>query len=538
MNKFKITFMIFILFCVSYSYSQTRKRLADVQKNTANTNTVENVKEDKAAVDKTGNNSETANTSTINTGAVDAGWFSFQMGGVFGGTTMDGKNYQQMGLRPEIRLWKLGVGLDINILLDEKGNVRDDDWNQVDDYVDKVYYVSWGVKGDPLYIKYGGLQSTTLGYGAMINGYTNLLEYPTYKRAGLEMSVDTTYTGMEVVVNNFKELAGDNPAVMGGGRIYVKPFSMLQIGGSLAGDLNEYKGLRDSDGDGYPDEVDLYPYNDKYVRSVDKVAAILGIPVTDARIQAMIDAGLIESGSRDDYQKLPDKRSKTGFWTADAGLNLINTQLLGLYVYTQFSKCLNTGGWGYTAPGLRITSGSLIEVYAEYRQQSEKYIFGYYNDTYDLERAKYVEDLTQPGKLKIVTKKEKLETAEAAKGYFAGVKINILNIVTGKLEYQDLVWGKNWEKKDKSIRGELALNKNIFPLISKAKGYYVQNNVEKLQWKTESTVLGGVVGLGVAEGVSIDFNYLITYQDRNGDGKIKGSNEENRTVSVSTSSLF
>ncbi len=99
-------------------------------------------------------------------------------------------------------------------------------------------------------------------------------------------------------------------------------------------------------------------------------------------------------------------------------------------------------------------------------------------------------------------------------------------------------WGREGEIKDKSLKGELALNKDLFPLISKAKIYYVQNNVEKIQWKTESTVVGGVVGLGVAEGVSIDFNYLITYEDKNGDGEIDGDDEQIRNVSISTTSQF
>jgi len=448
MNKVKIAFMILMLFCVSNSFSQTRKKLADVEKNTK---TVENVQEDKAPAGDASDNSIKSDTTAVDTGKVDVGWFAFQMGGVFGATTMDGKNYQQMGLRPDIRLFKLGVGFDIVILLDENGNIRDEDWDEAKDYIDKVYYVSWGVKGDPLYFKYGGLESTTLGYGSIINGYTNLLEYPTYKRQGLELSVDTTYAGMEVVVNNFKELGGKNPAVMGGGRMYVKPFSLLQIGGSIGGDLNEYKGLRDSDGDDYPDEIDLYPYDDRYVRDRDKVEDLIGVTATDT----LVANGFIEPNSRDNYQAIPDKRSKTGFWSADAGLSLINTQLFGLFIYTQFSKCLNTGGWGYTAPGVRITSGSLIEIYADYRQQSDNYIFGYYNDTYDLERAKYVNDGS--AQLKIATKKDKLDSAVASKGYFAGIKINIFNIVTGKLEYQDMRWGEDWKEKDKSIKGELAL---------------------------------------------------------------------------------
>ena len=98
-------------------------------------------------------------------------------------------------------------------------------------------------------------------------------------------------------------------------------------------------------------------------------------------------------------------------------------------------------------------------------------------------------------------------------------------------------WGKT-EKEDKSLRGELVLNKDLLPMLSKAKAYYVQNNVEKLEWKTESTVIGAVVGIMFGENVSIDFNYRITYEDKNGDGKIKGDDEEITNISVSTSALF
>ena len=101
---------------------------------------------------------------------------NFLLGGVFGAVTIDGKNYQQMGLRPELKLWKFGVGLDISILLDEDGKIREEDWDDKEDYIDKIYYLRFGQKGDPLYIIYGRIGKTTLGYGTLINGYKNLLE--------------------------------------------------------------------------------------------------------------------------------------------------------------------------------------------------------------------------------------------------------------------------------------------------------------------------------------------------------------------------
>lgn len=464
---------------------------------------------------------------------------NYMLGGVFGAVTIDGKNYQQIGLRPELQLWKFGIGLDISVLLDEDGKVREEDWDDKEDYIDKIYYVRYGKRGEPFYFQYGGLESTTLGYGTLINGYTNMLEYPTYKRQGLDIGFETRYMGMQAIVNDFKELQGKNRAVMGGGRIYLKPFSRLQIGGSVAGDLNEYKGLRDTDDDGYPDEVDAYPENDSFVTEIEYYNSH-GIPgtATTGVTGTLVAAGLLSPIERDDLVDYGNQRSRTGFWAGDAGLRLINGDFVKFDIYTQYARSMNTGGWGFTAPGVKLSFGNVLEIYGDYRQQSEDFIFGYYNDTYDLERAKYVDEGVAPAvRLVAHTKKEKLEAAEKLKGYFGGAKLNFFNIFTGKAEYQDMRWGEK-EKEDKSVRGELVFNRELVPVISKAKAYYVQNNVEKLEWKTESTVMGAVLGIGMGEGISIDFNYLITYEDRNGDGRIRGGDEEITNVSVSTSAMF
>ena len=459
----------------------------------------------------------------------------YLIGGVFGGTTINGQNYQQIGLRPELKLWKLGIGLDISILLDEDGKVREEDWDEWDDYIDKVYYISYGKRGDPFYFKYGGLESTTLGYGTIIHGYTNMLEYPTYKRQGLDIGFETRYIGMQAIVNDFKELKGENRSVMGGGRLYLRPFSRMQIGVSAAGDMNEYKGLRDTDDDGYPDEVDAYPDDDNYVTEIDYYAHELGVDPTDQIIVDLVDAGLISPIQTSQLQDYSNQRSRTGFCAADAGLEIIKGEFVKFDIYAQIARSLNTGGWGFTAPGAKLTLGNILEVYGDYRAQTEEFIFGYYNDTYDLERAKYVDDGS--GDLYVTTKLDRLEESEKLKGYFAGAKLNFFNIFTGKAEYQDMRWGED-EREDKSLRGELEFNRELIPVLSQAKAYYVQNNVAKLEWKTESTVVGAVIGIGMGEGVSINFNYLITYEDKNGDGEIEGDEEEITNVSVSTSAVF
>jgi len=458
----------------------------------------------------------------------------FGLGGVFGAVQINGKNYQQIGLRPELKLWKLGIGLDVTVLLDDDGKVREEDWNDWQDYLDKMYYIRWGQKGDPFYFRYGGLEWTTLGFGTLIYGYTNMLEYPTYKRQGLDFGINLEHAGMELVINDFKELSRDRRGFMGGGRVFVKPFSRLQFGAAIAGDLNEYNGLRDTDGDGYPDEVDKYPEDDDYATDIDYYQGH-GIDgtATSGTIGTLVAAGLLSPVEKADLQSIKEIRSRTWFWSADAGLKVADFEFLKVDIYAQFAQNMQTDGWGYAAPGISVKISSFVELYADYRQQSDEFIFNYYNDTYDLERAKYVDDGT--GKLDIITKRQKLLAAVESKGYMAGMKLNLFNIVTGRAEYQDMQWG---DLNDKSLRGELSLNKDLIPMITKAKAYYVQNNVEKLRWRTESTVMSAVLGVGLAQGVSVDFKYLITFEDKNGDGEIEGDEETITNVSVSTSALF
>ncbi len=478
---------------------------------------------------------EGGDTGAGDTGAGDTGAaqeqaaLDYAIGGIFGAVTIDGMNYQQIGMRPEIKLWKLALGLDLNILIDDNGELRKEDWDSKEDYIDKIYYIKWGEKGDPFYFKYGGLDSTTLGFGTLIYGYTNMLEYPTYKRQGLEIGFKTDFMGVELIANDVKELLGKNRAVMGGGRIYITPFSRLQIGGSIAGDLNEYKGLRDTDGDGIPDEVDAYPDDDKYATEIDRYR---DHGIDEGTITLLTNEGLISPVERDQLMDVNQSRSMTGFWAGDIGLSVLDMEFIKMAIYAQYAMCFNTGGWGYTVPGVRMNIGPIVEVYADYRQQSDEFIFSYYNDTYDLERAKYVDTGTE---MVIQTKKDRIKATGESKGYLAGIKINILNIATGKLEYQDMQWG---DVNDKSIRGDVELKKNVIPMVSKVKAYYTQTNVEKFTWKSESTVMGAVIGIGMSDTVSIDFKYLITYEDKNGDGDIRGGDETISNVSVSTSTTF
>jgi hypothetical protein len=192
-------------------------------------------------------------------------------GVVVGAVTLDGKNYQQIGIRADIPLGKLGIGVDAQILLDDEGKIRKEDWNDAEDYLNMLYYIRWDHKGAPFYAKVGALDYSYIGYSNIINGYSNAIEWPDYKRIGMEMSFKSDQFVGELLVNDFKEVGDERHSAVIGTRVGYRPFSKLEIGASIVSDLNEYNGLRDTDDDGYPDEIDQYPYDKSLVTEREKI---------------------------------------------------------------------------------------------------------------------------------------------------------------------------------------------------------------------------------------------------------------------------
>ena len=51
--------------------------------------------------------------------------------------------------------------------------------------MDKILYIKYGQKTDPSWFKYGSLEDLTLGYGGLVNNYSNMMEFPTVRRVGV-----------------------------------------------------------------------------------------------------------------------------------------------------------------------------------------------------------------------------------------------------------------------------------------------------------------------------------------------------------------
>ena len=139
--------------------------------------------------------------------------------------------FQKFGIFPELSYGKWGLGLDLSLEFDADFRLRDldndghpDRWTTLHDYLTKVYYLRYGVKGDPLYGRIGTFDGYTLGHGLVMNDFSNTIFYPQVIQLGLNLGADGRllgfpYVGFESVVDDVLDWD------ILGARLYAHPFA-------------------------------------------------------------------------------------------------------------------------------------------------------------------------------------------------------------------------------------------------------------------------------------------------------------------------
>ncbi len=473
-----------------------------------------------------------------------------------GAVTLDGKLYNQIGLRPEFTLGKLGVALDLSIYIDEEGNIRKDNWDSFRDIFEKIYYMRWGHRKDPLYVKVGAVDNYRLGFGLLMNHYSNTVEYPNVIRTGMELGLHGQKMGFDGMINNFSELT--NGGGLLAGRFSYNVLGKLQIGASVVYDVNQYKALKDRDHDGVPDYLDPFPDDKKY--SIDSDHD--GIPDSedpDRDGNGFTDnpdwliANGYDTTKINDDAYLADPRNwakthlssepfniekagdKAQFALAlDASYPILNFKYLQLTTYAQWAKFPYNGGWGVTFPGF-LAKFAFINAYAEYRVFSPHFLPEYFNTTYELERATFKEvtdTLTGVTHIEPVSKRQLLDNySEKLRGYVIGANFDLWNFLVFGAEYQNMSKSAFHVR---TFRSTLDLNTNFIPKINRAGAYFYQDNANELFKRTEGTILGYRLEYEISGGASLLFDFRQTYRDLNGDGKISGPGETVRTTNIQT----
>ena len=454
----------------------------------------------------------------------------FNLGAGLGSVTIDGVIYNQLALRPEIKFGKLGVGLDLVMYIDPQGNIRKDEWDEPTDFFDKILYVSWGAKGDPFFVRYGTLENMTLGYGGLIYGYSNTMEFPEVRRIGLNGGMKFGKFGTELFVANFKDFGRGGGLL--GGRITFNPIAKLTLGANIVTDINQYSGLKDFDEDGVPDLLDDFPEEGDYAVDTDGdgIADEIdpdrdGDGYTDnsqdsSIVNNDIDGTVLKPHPFDIDEV--DARRVLGF-SVDAGYPVFSSDMFSINLYAegnvlQFAD--DKSGIGLVPFGANATLFKFINLSFEYRMDSDYYAPRFFDQAYDLDRVAI--SLNADSSLSVTTKDQNLDISEGQRvGYYGAASFGLFNLVSASASYTDM----SSDKGDtlRSFTAALVLNTENIPKISQAYAYYQRNNDDNpfdFANPSPNTILGYRVGYEVSKGVSLVWDYRRLHADLDGDGII------------------
>ena len=355
------------------------------------------------------------------------------MTGAFGTVTIDGKVWNQVALRPVTPISKFKIAWDLVFYFDQDGNVYDENWDfssgekAKNTLIDKIYYISYGRRSDPLYFKIGALDRVDLGYGILVNGYSNAVQYPSVRNVGLDISVKNKLGSAQGFINDFKQNIG-----LVGARFRLPKLIPIPVAVSIVVDRNQFLGLKDMDNDGIPDLVDHFPDNDNYWldsdgdgmadnhasefdRDGDGLPDVYDIDVIHNFWDALGAAVGQDFSNEVYYDSLPDgsielapepldvnkNSDPIGALAIDFGYPIVVQDNMNITVYAQAAQMLGSTvhpgdgnsmklGMGLVPFGISSSFGPATFIF-EYRMIPKgQFEFSYWNRAYDLERSTFV----------------------------------------------------------------------------------------------------------------------------------------------------
>ena len=95
-----------------------------------------------------------------------------------------------------------------------------------------------------------------MGHGILVKNYANNMDYPQVRRIGFDFRYTFSGFRLELLHSDLKQF---NHASLIGIRSLIPIAEKLDIGLSVATDVDQINGLIDTDNDSYPDYVDVFP---------------------------------------------------------------------------------------------------------------------------------------------------------------------------------------------------------------------------------------------------------------------------------------
>jgi len=317
----------------------------------------------------------------------------YSISGMVGYEKSDSVKYYQLRLLQEFNIWKIAMGLDLDFLFDNDLHLRKKDWDNVNDILGKIYYITYQKRGDPIYVHLGGLPNHTIGNGLVMLNYSNMLLYPDMRNSGLMLGGNLDLPlkpQFEIFTSNVQknQVLAFSASCMPVPEKSVKVLDQLRAGFTIAMDTNQYGNL-------------------KYL-------------VADSLTTIVEDLG-------------PDTATE---FSIDYTLPLLRTEKVVLGQYAEIAHIADSGT-GLILPGI-YSDFKFLKINLEYRIYGKKYVPAFFDHYYEEDRGVQPVDTLAA----FYTKEDALDGFKAANGWYGKVQAIIGKKMKVMIAWHDM-YGKD-----------------------------------------------------------------------------------------------
>lgn len=315
--------------------------------------------------------------------------------GGIGMSWIDGEPHYTFRFRPEVSFGKFGAGLDLNLEFNSDG-IRTENFKTTSDYLAIIRYLRWGHKNDPVYIRVGALDYSTLGYGNIMYLYNNSPSFDT-RTIGIEVGLDLDTWGIEATYGNLA-FAG-----VIGGRGYIRPLKFTS-----AGSIPIIGGLE---------------IGGTYTTDIDKMAGYV--------------SGTYDS-STEIFTPYPDSGDvgSISIVSVDVGLPIFQTNITSLELYFTHTQIIDFGsGQAFGALFNFDFTGVSLKVKFERTLNGQQYIPAYFDALYEIDRFRLA---PETGALNSKAKVLENATLDEMNGWYGGLLLDVMNLFRVSGSYQRL----------------------------------------------------------------------------------------------------
>lgn len=409
----------------------------------------------------------------------------FDLGWEVSSQNIGGTVWNKILLSPIFRVGKFGIGLYLVSYWDGKNNIYDTtkwynaqeydfgfngDTFAITDFLDdlfkKILFLSYGAKGEQVFVRIGSIPDMTLGHGFVMDRYSNMLGFPAVRRIGFQFDLDFGYWGFESAIADLSR------SRLFGGRVFVRPLYGTFVIGNLA--------------IGVSGVIDLEPLGSAFEGnpSVFFIGGDFNFPIVNIIVFSL---------------DLFADVSKAGIYINDISQTPYGV-VLSSKGYNQGFNLLN--GEGISA-GIKGSIISLIPYRIEYRRITGNFLPSYFDALYDVQKESRFLTLV-------------LSDLPPFNGILGYSGFYVSNVLEATIQYEQL-----WPEYDVDVSinrliGKFKVSKELVKMVSGIPSYavitYQRNNIPSAQVFFDDILKDSTVILELAYSIDPNTDVSVSYK--------------------------